>query len=294
MPLRYDEWVSVLKGAGVTYQQIADRMNRSDRFVRDIKNGKQPKYPETWEREIGAIAAQVISLPWPIDAQNQAIAIMNMYRSKKFAELDRLFGFSSRVMLNELQGYDPDAMQASEMLWGKTLVLFYYLFAMRSANISGLPDKFVDHEWEHVVLLLVALLDKEAGASWATILRWKVDQLRLAAKWNDLDARGDKRSSEEMRRWLEETKIRSTLIAYSDLVPHVLEAPFAALAIASRFRERGTYNDLLHRLRFIDGRFFTVDGLEDLKSDEHVDEDFDDFFEWAQSNLHLFNREEVA
>jgi hypothetical protein len=234
MPLRYDEWVPVLKAAGLSYQEIAVRMSRSERYVRAVKGGqREPKYPAQWEREIGRIAAEVVALPWSLEAQEQIIAIMNLFRTKQFAEIDRLFGFSTEVMLEQVRAHDPsNGLTPSPMLWGQSLSVFYVLFALRRANISGLPDKFSEADWVHVVGVLLGLLGTEADATWAVILRYKVEQLRLAAKWNALDPKGDDRRSDEMRQWLADTDMRNRLLAYNDLVPHVLEAPFAAMAIA--------------------------------------------------------------
>ncbi|NVK22674.1 MAG: hypothetical protein HWD86_09170 [Kangiellaceae bacterium] len=293
MPLRYDEWVPVLKAAGLSYQEIADRMSRSERYVRAVKGGqREPKYPALWEREIGQIAAEVIALPWSLEAQEQIIAIMNLLRTKQFAEIDRLFGFSSQIMLEQVRAHEPmDAISPSPVLWGQTLSVFYVLFALRRANSSGLPDKFSEGDWLKVVGVLLALLETEAEATWAVILRYKVEQLRLAAKWNALDPKGDDRRSDEMRQWLTETDMRNRLLAYNDLIPHVLEAPFAAMAIASRFSDRDSYPDILARLQAIDDRYKTVEGIESLSADKDFNEDFEDFFAWAKANRRLIEKE---
>lgn len=293
MPLRYDEWVPVVKGAGLSYQQIADRMSRSDRYFRAIKDGqRKPKYPALWEREIGRIAAEVVTLPWSLEAQEQIIRVMNLFRTKQFAEIDELFTFSSQVMLEQVRAYDPAKdLAPSAMLWGQTLSVFYVLFALRQANNSGLSNKFSEADWVQVVDVLLALLNTEADATWAVILRYKVEQLRLAAKWNSLDPTGDARRSEEMRQWLADVDMRRRLLAYNDLVPHVLEAPFAALAIASRFGERDSYPDILARLQAIDERYRSVAGIESLSADKDFNEDFEDFRKWVMMNRSLIDKD---
>ena len=293
MPLRYDEWGPVLKEAGLSYQEIAIRMSRSDKYVREVKSGKRvPKYPARWESEIGRIAAEVVALPWSLEAQEQIIVIMNLFRTKQFAEISRLFSFSSRAMLENVRSCDPtDGIMPSPMLWGQSLSVFYVLFALRHANSSGLPEKFSEADWVHVVRVLLALLDTEAEATWAVILRYKVEQLRLAAKWNALDPIGDARRSDEMRQWLADTDMRNRLLAYNGMVPHVLEAPFAAMAIASRFCDRDSYPDILARLQVIDDRYRTVEGIESLSLDKDFNEDFNDFRVWAMANRWLIKKE---
>ncbi|WP_198384225.1 hypothetical protein [Roseomonas sp. KE2513] len=286
MAMRADELISVIRGRGETMGQIAQIAKKSERHVRDVSTGKiVPRNETELERNLGHRAKELIKLPWCSDALEQMIIIRELYREKKFIELEQTFEFSSRSMLVDIHKHDAlTAIEPSQELWGKALIVFYYVFAMRNSNKKSQQSKYSTNDWSSIVSVLAKLLNAvpDQEQAWVTILRYKINQLRLADKWNSLSP--SERTSADMQEWLEKTDMRKQLLAYNQMVPHVFEAPFAALAIASRFGERSDYPAILARLQAIDSRFMTFESIENIQY-EYFDDDFADFRAWAKQEL---------
>ena len=196
--------------------------------------------------------------------------------------------------------------EPSEVLWGEALSLHYIISALRGSKKSALINKFTAENSMHTVAVLETLIKDEMTnknnddgkeAAWPAILLYKIIVVtKLACKWNSIDPKSAGRNSTEIRRWVAENEICKSLENYNDLIPYVPEAPFNALALASRFGERKRYPDLLERLKrsyvciasFADSKelkktpSFDIkeELIKELKKDPDFDEDFDDFIAW--------------
>ena len=255
-----------------------------------------PKNELKMELELGRemFNDERFDFPWTLEAHQKVIAIRNQFRNKNWQELYNAECFPIQVFVEELRNLNLETIEPCKLLWGKALVAFFFVSAMIQSEHADYKEKYSPDDLALVTDIVLRLLETAPRRPWAVVLAFTVDQLGIATKWNNADSQSNDRRSEEMRLWLEKNRIRERLVEYNDHVPFEYDAPFSALAIASRFEERDSYKGLLKRIKRAK-RFASLENAaEAVLKDKDADEDFDDFRCWVQEILHMPNEKEAA
>lgn len=292
MPLNYKEMSRVMRTIGMTNTQIAEVTSVGVRNVSSMYNGHStPRKPANFERLALKSLSARIAFPWPLDAAIEMISLREMGAMRDQRGLVNNYEFSARVMINATlcTFSDPsfDPQKVDEDTWGSALLGFFFILAMRGIRSSAIQKDFYKDEWEVLVKGLEDLLGTlPPEDEWVKFLRIKVAAAKFNVFWNALDKKNDERSSEDTRAWVSRTNVRALLLEYNDMIPHDVDAPFTAMAIASRFKDREAYSDIQSRLTAIDPSFGDPTSFTDktfLSKYPEFDEDFADFVAWANN-----------
>lgn len=270
MPFTEMEWVWLLKAEGLTDLDIAERAGGAERTIRSIKKELGRK-PSAFEEGLNRVGTEKISLPWSDEAHAQAKRMLDLIRNARWHDLHQSFAFSSKSSVAAALAIDLKSSVSAED-WGHALTAYTFQLGMQFSSLgSHASDR---EDWEAIVDVMLSLLSG-CDDDWAKVLRFKVAGNRIVTAWKRTTPRND-RASEKMKEMIEKSGYREHLIAFNDLVPNDHVAPFNALAIASRFKERERYQDLLARLQRSDDRYQDVKSI----TDPDFDDDFDDFRKW--------------
>lgn len=317
MPLNLQELASIIKAVtGWSDEEFARQIGTNTKYVSLMRRGKlEPRQAAVFYRNMVNVLSKKFTFPWSSQAQAHIFSMMQLIQEKAFDDFFEKHGFSGHVMFDHLLNIGLDEsevasesrqtvllteVQKTPIFWGEVLIGFYFVVALDHPDAqekNPSPIEISDKDRDRVYNILLKLIGDEAKGeeeeAWRTVLRGKVLQLFLAAKWNRLDAQSDARASKEIKKWVDDLSLQERLIAYNDFVPDVYSAPFGALAVASRFKQRDRYEDALGRLQKqnIEQRFNTLEGIFEMRSsdgDSDFDEDFDDFIAWAEENPAFF------
>ena len=285
--LNFKEWLCVfVESRKESYSWIGLNIGKNEKTVREAYQfGKYPKRSDVgWELATNNLAFKELTLPWPLEAQDQVVVLRNLFQSNDIPTIRRSMDFGNRLILAEVLKWDPAAIKPSRILWGQALVTTFYIAALTTCKKTSSMPRYSLDDFEHVANVSKALLDTVRDELWAEILAMKIDQLLYTAKWNRLDPKSDDR-----RQFLDQTDMRVSLRRYNDLIPFVEETPYNMLAIASRFRERETYEEIHQRLVRANSDYLSRDKF---GSGKDLDEDLVDFLSWADTTG-LFHLEDA-
>lgn len=228
--------------------------------ARTVKGARQQK-----ERSLNELLIeQIPSIPWSVEGGNLVVAIKDYIRKQDLGEaclqsFRHNFEFPMNCMLESLRTNSVPDCRRLEML----LVLFYYILALklRRNKTDELHKKLCtnyDAAWQDLCTELQERLSR-IEEEWAAGFSDNLHELEFTAQWNATPGR--ERSGEVMRRYIEESDIRSTLRRCNERAPRKLETPIAELCVASRLEERADYAEILIRVQRADP---------DFKSKEYV------------------------
>ena len=295
---RLHELIPMIHKCGTRRWKRADIAERigvcSKQYYYLERNLVVPKNEMDLEIKLGDLLFKLegFEVPWTIEAQRQVIVIRNMARNNMTKDLFYFGTFSIRKFVEELRGLNIEDIEPTKELWGKALVAFFFVSAMRHSEEDLDMKCFSRSDLVFITNILLKLLQSIQNQPWAVLLGYTLHQIRMAERWNSADSLSNERRSEEMRFWLEETRKR--FIEYNDLVPFVYEAPFSALTNASRFEERDSYIDLLTRIMKAKRFGSLYEAAFAVLDDNDADEDFKDFSLWVEEYRDILYEKKVA
>jgi len=221
---------------------------------------------------------KIQDLLWSVEAENVNEDIEQLTEQSSWSEINRRHQFlidSTKDQFDKIERAELKSLSAKE--FGLVLVHYNYLTAMRLSKSSLCTDDVKERFARAQAICLKLLAGRTA--TWAVILGHRVATRGFAAIWNSTPV--EDRDSQEMRARVEREKMFDRYNALNDLLPKNRGAPFNALSVASRFKERERYNDLWRRLVHAAPEFKKP---LDVKDDPHFDADFDDFRLWAATH----------
>lgn len=292
MPLNYKEMLVQMRKIGVKNTQGAEITSVGMTTFSHIYNGhKVPGKQADFERLAIKFLSERITFPWSLNAATEMISVRTMGAARDHTKLVNHYAFSAHIMIDAVLSVftDPnfDPKEADEDTWGAAFIGFYFILAMRGIRNAAVPKNFYQDEWGVLVKGIEKLLDTyPADETWVNFLRIKVAVANFNVIWNAMSKSNDERSSKDTREWVSKTGIRTLLLKYNDMIPYDIDAPFTAMAIASRFKDQGSYIDIQERLTVIDPSFGDPTSFTEkqfLSKYPEFDEDFSDFNSWAKS-----------
>lgn len=269
MPFTEMEIVWLFKAEGLTDLDIAGRVKSAERTIRTIKK-KTGHKPSLFNGELQRTRAELNELPWSQDAHAQVLQMIELIRRGRYSELHKNFAFPSETSFAIAKKIKPDA-KVSEADWGHALVAYHFKLGMQFSTQQN-HIAYRDG-WDKTVDLMLKLLSK-VEANWARILLFKVTANRIVIAWKR--TKRSERGSKAMQDLVNATCYRERLIAFNEIVPSDPVAPFNALAIASRFNDKNSFEDLLKRLQEADHRYTDINTIKD----PDFDDDFENFRAW--------------
>lgn len=273
MPLPEMDVIGILERKGFKKSTIARRVRATNRTIRDISN--KPRYkPSSFSRDISQYAFELLSWPWSKETQIQITRMIELIRCDQHHDLYETYAFSAGVAIDtvieakHLAERGEKTNLTSEDLWGSILISYLFLLGVRRSSMSSLIEKYNTDTWNIVINALREKL-KSIDEEWARLLSFRVALNAVVFQWNVASPR-DTRSSPEMKAWMNEQGYRGELLLLNDIVPNDPDPVFNAVAIASRFEDRPSYEDLLVRFER------AGENVDNLRSDD----DFKDFLNW--------------
>ncbi|MEP3035927.1 MAG: hypothetical protein ABJO67_16480 [Pseudoruegeria sp.] len=264
------EFVWLLKQEQLTDTDIAMLSGVSERRVRTIKNTSTVA-SQRLEVDLGELVVEKITFPCSDDANTQVGRMVQLARARQWTNLQKNYAFSASCSFDKVCSLDiDDKLTATD--WGNLLVAYFFKLGMAFSNLSA-HVKYRSGLGEVANKLLAALEDHTSP--WAHILRYKVAANQVTTAWNQTTVR-EQRASVEMRELIEKTGYCDAVLAFNKIVPKDVAAPFNALGVASRFKDRSAYGDLWERLQIADKKYSDVLSIDDVD----FDDDFADFKLW--------------
>ncbi len=328
MPLNLKELMWIIKAiTGWSDAKIAEEFGTNDRYVGDIRKGlREPKQAEKVYNNVVNYLSLRFCFPWCTEAQPHIYSMMDLIRKEDFAEFFDKHGFFGQLILDHLLNIAVEndtyvrasqtleskstrpkvplsSIQKTPTFWSEVFIGLYFAVALSHPKCpKGLPQnpkslQLDTDELIHIYAIALDLLGKPSDNEdpWKVVLRGKVFQLLLAAKWNTIDPNAGDLAYQEIGKWVDATCILDRLAAYIELVPQVYEAPFGALAVASRLKKQERYPELLRSLQKqkAEPRFLSLSGIEEMRAstdddDFYFNADFADFISWAKANAEEF------
>jgi hypothetical protein len=224
------------------------------------------------------VREKVPGLMWNEDAEDVIEDIDTLMEQSAWTEINRRHRFlinSTKEEFDVVCSQNDRAITKRE--FGIVLVHYFFCTAMIFSK-SALATPQVSDGFNRARESCLMFLAPRAE-TWAGILRYRLTTTGFAANWNSTPR--ERRDTAEMRALINRSELFRSLNALSDLMPKNHRAPFSALAVASRLKERTRYSDLWRRLVRAASQFKHPDKVQ---NDAFFDDDFDDFRHWAMQH----------
>lgn len=280
--LNGQEITSVLEQAStLSISSMAHEIDINDRVWRGIRNGEWRR-PAS-EKDMMKLLRQETGVFWTQAADDSVAEIRNARSKSKLHRRMELFMDQSFKTLEELNTdniefvTDSSDVQSQDTFGQLYATASYYNYMARShdsaINKGVAAQRFLvlSHK------LFSVLKQRPKDDPIASVLHFRVMNDQFTLTWDASSA--TERSSDKWRERIIDMKFIDVMRDYNDVTPKAWQAPWNALAIASRLEMREVYPDLYERIlkskRFRD--------INDMRARESYDDDFQDFDTWVET-----------
>ena len=262
---------------------MASDIGIHDRVWRGIRNGEWRRTAQ--EKDMMSLLRQEAGIFWTSMA-DEAVAEIRNTRSRTQLHrrmelfMEQSFKALEQTGIENFRFFADDLAEGSQDIFGHFYATATYYNHMARSREAAIDRHTAAQRFAVLSDRIIEILgQRPADDLIARLLRFRVRNDQFTLKW---EVSGPaERASAEWRACIVDTQFLDAMCDYNDVAPKAWQAPWNALAVASRLKMREKYADLYARI--LKSKPFR--SIEEMRDRESYDDDFRDFDAWIETTV---------